>query len=240
MTGILAALAAVLVAAVVVTILVFPAGAAIACPACYGFERLEGDVFVEKGMMPQMRARLAATLGEARKRVRDFYGSFDGAPRILACASEECFRRIETHRIRGRTFADIAFILSPRGLDPLIVTHEFSHIEVHHRLGLVALARGAIPAWFDEGLAVYVSDDRRYLGPVAAADRCLVRSDEELPSAMREWMRRATGMDDDRLYAKSACRVSRWIAANGGPAAVTKLLARVSTGTSFAQAYGAP
>src|SRR5262249_18929640 len=145
------------------TALVFPAGAAIACPPCYGFERLDGAVFVERGMSPPARVRVAETLAEARRRVRDFYGNFDADPRILICASEACYARIETYRNRGRAFFDVALILSPRGINPVIVSHELAHIEFHRRLGLVGYVTSAVPAWFDEGLAVYVSDDRRYL-----------------------------------------------------------------------------
>jgi hypothetical protein len=50
-----------------------------------------------------------------------------------------------------------------------ILAHEFSHVDLHTRIGLMRFLAGAIPAWFDESLAVIVSDDARYLKPGTTA-----------------------------------------------------------------------
>jgi hypothetical protein len=85
-----------------------------------------------------------------------------------------------------------AVMLSPRGIDAVIAAHELAHVELHERLGSHA---GHVPQWFDEGLAVLVSDDPRYLRPETAVDRCLVASDEALPATLPEWLR-AAGADE--------------------------------------------
>ncbi len=72
-----------------------------------------------------------------------------------------------------------------------------------------------------------------------AADRCLIRSDEKLPTGKFEWIREAGRLDTKQLYAKAACRVADWMAAKGGAAAVKRLVATVSNGTPFAEAYAA-
>ena len=182
---------------------------------------------------------MAAVLEQARGRVAAFYDSADTQPRVLVCVSDDCYRRIRSAGSRGNALLDLALQLSPRGIDPVIAAHELSHIELHHRIGRIRHLMGVIPAWFDEGVAVVVSDDRRYLMPPDAADRCLVRSDEALPSGMFEW-RRAMGRNDNRqLYAKAACRVADWMRAKGGATTVTRLVARVAGGTSFGEAYAA-
>ncbi|MFG1943168.1 hypothetical protein [Nonomuraea sp. NPDC048826] len=53
-------------------------------------------------------------------------------------------------------------MLSPRGADPVIASHELSHVELHTRL-----AGAEVPQWFDEGLAVVVCGDPRYLAPAS-------------------------------------------------------------------------
>jgi hypothetical protein len=237
-TKVIMALAVLVLLATIADIVAFPAASAIVCPTCYGLERLDSNVFVERSMSAEARIRVAEVLTEARKRVSDFYGSLDSDPRILVCATEECYRRIGGGQPRGKSFSAIALFLSPRGTDATIASHELSHIELHRRLGLIHFLSGAIPAWFDEGVAVVVSDDPRYLASVGASDRCLVRSNEPLPSGMSEWSRRAG--EDHQLYAKAACRVSEWISLKGRSAAVTKLVGQVSTGMSFAKAYAEP
>jgi len=221
------------------TVLAFPFGGAAACPACYGFERLPANIFIERAASPEQRAQVAAVLEQARGRVAAFYDSADTQPRVLVCVSDDCYRRIRSAGSRGNALLDLALQLSPRGIDPVIAAHELSHIELHHRIGRIRHLMGVIPAWFDEGVAVVVSDDRRYLMPPDAADRCLVRSDEALPSGMFEWRREMGRNDNRQLYAKAACRVADWMRAKGGATTVTRLVARVAGGTSFGEAYAA-
>lgn len=234
-----AAAAALALLGTVGTVVAFPFGAAAACPSCYGLERFADNTFIEQSASPQQRARIVTVLEQGRGRVAAFYGELQTQPRILVCVSDGCYQRIRYVGSRGNAFGDLALELSPRGLDPVTAAHELSHMELHHRIGLVRYFLGAIPSWFDEGLAVAVSDDRRYLAPAGAADRCKVRSDEALPTGIIEWGRAVGEYDPKQLYAKAACRVTDWMAAKGGKAAVLRLVARVSQGTSFDEAYGA-
>ena len=232
-------LAALILLGTVGTVLAFPFGAAAACPACYGFERLPGNIFIERAAPPEQRAQVAAVLEQARQRVAIFYGSTDTQPRILVCVNEDCYRRIRSAGSRSNALLDVALQLSPRGIDPVIAAHELSHIELHHRIGRIRHLMGVIPSWFDEGVAVVVSDDRRYLAPADAADRCVVRSDEMLPTGLFEWRRELRRHDNGQLYAKAACRVTDWMAKRDGAAAVMRLIASVAGGMSFAEAYAA-
>jgi hypothetical protein len=117
-------------------------------------------------------------------------------------------------------------------MDGVIAVHELTHVEFHHRMGI----RSAfIPAWFDEGLAVYVSGDRRYLAPESKGERCLADPSRPLPDSKPGWLRAAG--DDTTLYAVAACRVSNWLTAKGGTAAVLTLSSDIRGGKSFADAY---
>jgi hypothetical protein len=233
------AIAAVALLGTAGTVLAFPFGGAVACPTCYGFERLGENSFIERAASPQLRGHAAEVLETARDRVAGFYGGLETQPRILVCVSEECYRGIGGGGTRGTALLDLALRLGPRGIDPVIAAHELSHVELHRRLGRIHYLMGAVPAWFDEGLAVVVSDDRRYLAPANAPDRCRVRADEPLPTGILEWVRQAGPYDTKQLYAKAACRVADWIANSGGGAAVMRLVALVSSGTPFTEAYRA-
>jgi hypothetical protein len=239
LTKIVMVLAALMVIAAGETIFAYPAVAAVACPACYGLDRMDTETFVERGMTAEDRANVRIVIAEARRRVGAFYGSFTSNPRILVCSTESCYRHIGGHRERGKSFFDFALILSPRGLGEVIVSHELSHVELHHRLGFFRSLTNAVPAWFNEGVAVVVADDRRYLAPVDAPNRCLVRSDGPLPNTTAEW-NRAAGERDSKIYAESACRVSEWMAEWGGPHAVTNLVSLVAMGKPFSDVYRRP
>ncbi|WP_208804452.1 hypothetical protein, partial [Microbispora triticiradicis] len=228
----LAALVALPIAAAAVVAVAYPAAAATACPGCYGLERLAGDVYAEQGLPPYRKRQVVSAVEEAERRVRDFYGGRRAAPRILACLSDRCYRRIGGGGERGVAVLNRAVMLSPSGVDPVIASHEMSHVELHARLG----AGAEVPQWFDEGLAVLVSGDPRYLAPDTAPDRCLVSTDAPLPATLDAWLRAAGA--DRNTYARAACRVSRWVVANGGPHAVLDLVRRLDAGETFGAVTG--
>lgn len=212
----------------------YPAAAAIACPTCFGFERIGSGVYVQGVRSPGAQAS-AHVVDEGRAKVRAFYRQLESHPEILLCTTDACYKRVGGGASRGMALLDRALVLSPRGLNPTIAAHELAHVELHARLGLVKTMRRTIPQWFDEGLAVYVSDDPRYIAAAGATDRCLVaESSEALPTTRQAWVENAASRD---LYAKAACRVSRWLARKGGAPAAIELIRRVADGQSFDAAY---
>lgn len=218
------------------TLLAYPAAAAAACPQCYGFRALEPGVSVERGATGAQRDQVQRVVAASRKRVRRFYGRLLTHPRILVCETEPCYARFGG-RSRGKTLLDRVVVLSPRGISVVIASHELAHAQTHARIGLIRTVRGDLPRWFDEGLAVVVSNDPRYLAPEGAADRCRVPPDGPLPSSRGAWNRKVRS---EPLYAMAACQVSRWLDGRGGPKAVRTLLREVAAGVPFDVAYRSP
>lgn len=207
------------------------------CPTCFGFEQYQGRVYVEQSAAPDQHKDVADSILIARSAVKDFFGSITGDPVIFACVTETCYRRADGGRgaTRGFSIFDRAVIVSPRRMGSVILTHELTHSEFHHRLGT---RMAAIPAWFDEGLAAYVSNDPRYIALPDVANRCVVNpTSATLPSSARDWGRRAGRDDNDQLYATAACRVSIWLKKHGGRSAVLDLIARVNAGASFDSSF---
>jgi hypothetical protein len=233
----LMAIALGLLCLLVVGAIALPTAGAAACPICYGFEQFQPKIFVEPVLPQSERGLVAAIVQSARERVRTFYGSLESDPGIFVCATDSCYDRFGRGKSRGVAYYDLALVLSPRGIDPVIAAHELSHIEAHRRVGFLNFVNNAVPAWFNEGLATVVADDPRYLAALGAADRCLVapRVGELLPTRMSDWRERAG--TDHLLYAKAACQVSQWLATNGGSGAAVKLLSQIAMGTPFAEAY---
>jgi hypothetical protein len=206
------------------------------CPACLGFAAIAPGVYIERDATSEHQAAAAATIAAARERVERFYGERRSRPRIFVCEDQACYSRIGGGASHGMALFDWALFLSPRGANVTIASHEMSHIELHARLGLLKTFRRAAPQWFDEGVAVVVSDDARYLKPPGNGDRCLIEPAEPLPTTRQAWVERAASAD---LYAKAACKVSRWLEANGGPSAVAALLQKMAT-APFEDAYRSP
>jgi hypothetical protein len=207
----------------------YPSVASTTCPRCYGMVELQDRLFAERGLSGAEQQRLKDLYRAATERVAAFYGGRVSDPVVLACRTTACYDRIGGGGERGIAILNRAVMLSPRGTeDPVIAAHELSHVEVHERLGSRS---DELPQWFDEGLAVLVSEDPRYLLPAGAADRCRVVPAGELPVTLAAWLR--AGKTDGQLYAKAACRVSRWSGPNGGGRAVLDLIDRLNAGEPF-------
>src|SRR5262249_50618264 len=122
-----------------------PVLAAIVCPACFGFERLSGAVYVDHAMSDEERTAFRRALVEADARLTAFYGDVVARPIVLACSTDACDARLHGGGARGAAYLTIALRLAPLGLNPTIIAHERSHIELHSRIGLWRLAEGGIP-----------------------------------------------------------------------------------------------
>jgi hypothetical protein len=213
---------AVLVTALLGVVVAFPAVASTTCPGCYGLEKLRPGLHVEPGLSPAQRQQVTDAVDEGTRRVAEFFGDLRSDPDFLACLTDECYARIGGGGERGIAVLYRAVMLSPRGIDAVIAAHELTHVELHARLG-----QGAVPQWFDEGLAVLVSDDPRYLQPVGARDRCRVAPTGPLPETLDDWLRAASA--DVQVYAQAACAVSRWTAWND----LHVLIADLAAGGAF-------
>ena len=211
-----------------------PSSAATVCPACYGFEEAHPDIYVQKTTGDDERVSIVGTIEEARRELTQFWGPLEARPRILVCSDDDCFRRLGGGGRRGMSLFDQVAVLSPRGSNVTIAAHELSMNELHHRIGLWAYSTERMPIWFDEGIAMYASNDLRYLSPASEANRCLVPAPTYLPTDMFEWNRAA--LVDHQLYAKAACRTTQWIASHGGAPGAVALIEKIAAGKSFEEA----
>jgi len=123
-------------------------------PTSYGMEQIAPRVYVGKEILADQRKQLLQSVETARQRVAAFYGGLVSDPTIYGCATREC---IEFFGGMGDGYAVKAtgILLWPKSLIPEAIAHEWSHIELYARLD----GRwGGMPGWFNEGLAVVVSD----------------------------------------------------------------------------------
>lgn len=198
---------------------VMPAAAAYACPNCYGLEKVSAGLIVERGMSIADRQQLEQLVSSAKNKVAAFYGSVGSTPTLLVCQSSDCDRRTGGRGALGETYLSAFIRMSPRGIDQTFLAHELSHAELHARVGILNYLQGKLPAWVDEGTAVIVSEDERYLKPDAiGAAKCRAEPVDDLRPGPFEWGRIAA--KSPFLYAQAACRVLRWMDANGGRSAL--------------------
>lgn len=228
--GIIVLAAALLVAYTL--IFKFPTFAAVACPSCYGLERVQPKLFVDREMGKAARLSLLTELQASRSRLSAIYGAPRTDPVFAVCSTEAC-----NHKLGGRGALAVTYNtpffaivrVAPKGMSRIIITHELSHVELHKRIGGLKVFVGAFPAWFDEGVAAYVSDDPRYLnpGPDAAA-RCRADTTAPLPRSSISWI--GATRHSMQIYQHAACKTIKWMDANGGQPGLLAMLDRVGKG----------
>lgn len=198
------------------------------CPGCFGMREIADRVYVDPTSTRHDERRLARALIAARERLTAFYGELQGRPHVVACKTTRCLDLFGGDRNRAVAYGWHAIRMAPRGITAAIVTHELAHIELHWRMGLFGMLRPTIPVWFDEGLAVVLSGDRRFakdLGDQAVEETMRLRT-------FSQWQA-YTETAGWRLSYGSAATAVRRLHRQIGDDGLRKFLARVLAGENF-------
>lgn len=200
-------------------------------PSWFGFSEISEGVYVDDQMSPGQRQEFLKILSLAKERVSAFFGSIEASSKVFACSTEECFVSHGGVTAKGKAYGDSMLLLSPRGLDAVIASHELTHIEFHGRVGAFRSWR-AIPSWFDEGLAVLVSEDPRY-----TEDAWLKATDNGCSAPKLENIGEMLGKGDWLLsYGTARREVGAWYL-HAGRAGLEHLIAEVKNGSDFNSAF---
>ncbi len=207
-------------------------GAKMLAPNWFGFVEISKDIYVDQAMPSPQRAEIIQTVHSAQTRVSQFFGDLKGHPKIFACSTEACFVANNFGSTpKGQAYGSASLMLSPRGQDIVIITHELTHIELHTRIGAFRSWR-SIPSWFDEGLAVLVSKDPRY---TEAAWRKATDNGRNAPKL--EKIGGMLGSGGWLLgYGTARHAVGTWYS-DVGHAGLMQLIAEVKNGTDFEAAF---
>ncbi len=207
-------------------------------------EEIADNVYVGIEMSPQDRHRFLQNYTKARQKVAAFFGRASGHPRVIACSTWDCYERIGGPRPgngqiqHGAAYGQRFFQISPASLGDLTtVIHEYTHIEIAYRLGRRGKF-GVLPVWFNEGLAVVVSDDPKHSED--AYKKLLAKGpppDMRKLSTPAQWAAVRGSIRD--YYTAAAHEVRKWMKQAGGAPAVVELLARLKEGEDFETVYNA-
>lgn len=204
-------------------------------PAWFGMEEIAPDIYVDKDMSTDARGEFQSELELAKERVSHFFGSLTTHPEIFCCSTEGCYKSFGGSTSKGKAFGDKGILMSPRGIDVIFLSHELSHIELHHRIGELRSWK-EVPAWFDEGLAVLVSQDPRYTEKIwrkETENGNLAPQLTELESN-RQWLRAVK--EKKWAYGTARREVENWYQKVGAEG-LHKLIEKVKADEDFHSAY---
>lgn len=202
-------------------------------PSWFGFTEISKGVYVDDKMLPGQRQEFLKILSLAKQRVSAFFGSIEASSKVkmFACSTEQCFISHGGVGAKGKAYGESMLLLSPRGLDVAIASHELTHIELHSRVGAFRTWR-AIPPWFNEGLVVLVSEDPRY-----NEDAWLKATDNGCNAPELKNIGEMLGKGDWLLsYGTARRAVGAWYL-HAGRAGLERLIAEVKNGSDFNSAF---
>ncbi len=221
-------------------------------PSSLGMERVAPKVFVNHEMSSEDRKKVARIVTEAKGKIITFYGSTISAPDILICSTYECFSGLGGTAQRGLQLGKSKILISPKGISIPILAHELSHAELRTRMnarmdGIFGIP--SMPTWFDEGLAVAVSDEPAHCEKIweeVVASKRTVPKLEELGS-LKEWnkaVKQFGDVDYSRgvpgkicvVYATAGHEVRKWYQRVGRDG-LLKLIDKVQSGDDFERSF---
>ncbi len=228
---ILTSLAALIVLTLSLFCYLYPIYPALICPGCFGFEEVSDNFYIQSNLPEQKRKEIAEIYDIAQIRISAVLGPIQSKPVIFACSDEAKFLGLGGGKERWRVLTQAAVIFSPRGLNVSSMGHTLSHMELKQQVG-ASYSNTAIPAWFDEGLAVLVSKDERYTGE--PKDGEMTELDVQALKTSAEWDDAIS--NGKNVYGPSYRIVKRWFD-KAGQAGVTELISRVKNREAFTKVY---
>ena len=227
-------------------------GGKLLTPESFGLHPIAPNLYVENGMSEAAQDQLRAAMSQAEAAVKSAYGNVLSRPTVNACISEACYESFGGHGSVAKVYGN-RILLSPRGLNWHYLAHEWSHAELRTRLTLGAWWH--IPQWFDEGLAVAVSDAPEHSEAhwqFLANARIPCPSSEELYSfqSLKQWneavgrfgekmneARRTKGEPEIHpVYAAAGHEVRSWLA-QVGTDGLLAVIQQLDRGELFIPAY---
>ncbi|SPF77915.1 hypothetical protein [Pseudoprimorskyibacter insulae] len=146
---------------------------------------------------------------------------------IVLCTQSPCAKQFNLY-VPGLAFEDRLIAFAPDGVTLPVITHEFVHVGLQRRIGPAPIRSGRIPAWFNEGLAVWVSPDPRYIRP-ASEPQALWVTAAQTP---KDWKAMA-GPDSFAALYGAAGRMVEAIAEDIGRDGLLALVDAVASGAAF-------
>ncbi|WP_368186716.1 hypothetical protein [Aestuariibius sp. HNIBRBA575] len=193
-------------------------------PQLFGLTQVQPNLFIDD---VSRSAQALDLIAQADRTNRAFFGPLEATPTFLFCYSVECADDFGIHT-SGLTLRDRFILLSPQGINPMIVTHERAHAELHGFGSWVDYFDPIYPMWFDEGLASFISADSRLMIPQTVGEAIWTTD----LHTWRDWGAVVTRENWPQVYGASLGLVTD-IIDQSGCSGLYKLIQDVRNGADF-------
>lgn len=221
-------------------------------PEPFGLTQVAPQVYIENTADAEAKEKLGADVLRARQAIAAFYGEVRSQPSVHVCLTEQCYWRFGGRGELAKVFA-YRILISPRAFNWHFIAHEWSHAEMLARLNFGAWRR--LPQWFDDGVAVAVSQ-----APEHSEEHWQYLRDKHIPRPTRQelysyqslsaWIDAVVRFGDNRnrerkargepeihsLYTAAGHEVRLWLTQVGRPGLLA-IIDKLNQGADFAAIY---
>lgn len=227
-------------------------GGKLLAPESFGLSSITPSIYVEAGADERTRVKLRDAMEKAEDAIRATYGSVNSRPIVHACVSEGCYEAFGGRSSVAKVYGN-RILLSPRGLNWHFLAHEWSHAEMRSRQTISAW--WYMPQWFDEGVAVAVSEapehsESHWQFLVTTNVPRPTREELHTFKSLRQWLGAVHKYGDDKnierkakgepelspVYAAAGHELRPWLAKVGSNGLLA-FIARLNDGEEFESAY---
>jgi hypothetical protein len=227
-------------------------GGKLLAPESFGLSLVTPSIYVEAGADDATRLKLREAVDKAEDAIRNAYGSLNSRPIVNACISIGCYEAFGGGSSGAKVYGN-RILLSPRGLNWHFLAHEWSHAEMRSRLTLGAWWH--MPEWFDEGVAVAVSEapehsESHWQFLVASNIQRPTREELHSFKSLSQWLDAVHRFGDDKnternakgepelhpLYAAAGHELRPWLA-KAGSHGLLAFIERLNGGEELESAF---
>ena len=196
----------------------------------------EGRLYYNKTSSQEKIDSLLTIIVNASARVDSFWQGKLCKPKFIYCGNDDDFKKYGNPNLVPaivKTKLGSYIVISNKGIDLDIISHEISHAELFERIGFIKYTFN-IPTWFNEGLAMQV-DYRSYY----SEDTLKVKSNNYSNMPAVENLKTAdqfyNGSREEIMlnYMTSKHEVSRWYSQNK----LDNFLIKLNAGEDFDKSF---
>lgn len=128
------------------------------------YSEISPNVFASHAFNRDQKDKLLAVIELGKSRVNQTFGNMIANPKVVIAANDTEAADFGANPFGKALLTPLGqcLILGPKGQNIDVIAHEYTHAEVHHRVGWLNHLLN-VPIWFNEGVALLVDFREPYL-----------------------------------------------------------------------------
>jgi len=129
-----------------------------------GYLEIEPNIFSSPSINSIQSDELLSNINLAKSRINNTFGNMTSSPKVIITATENEAVSFGSnpYGVTHLSALGQCIVLGPEGHNIDVIAHEYTHAEVHHRIGWLNYLLN-VPTWFNEGVATLVDFRKPYL-----------------------------------------------------------------------------